>query len=139
MADIGAVSKIIPAQAVKLYRGSDELVITKSVRYSARRIKNTSMTRAGPIYTYQWRDIQIEATVSLTEDLREQLETDNTLSDSSVLTFNNWKIEGLSITGTQADNAEQTLSCGLLEYSYEGLESGEATATIKLQVAGATS
>lgn len=146
MSSIGSVSKIIPAQNVQLSRDSsgdpvsfEELILTSDVKFRGTHIRNTKITRAGPIYTFQWRDREIEATVALTEDLLTQLETDNTLNSRSALPFNNWKINGLNISNTVGDDTDDTYSAALVDYEELAGETDVAEVRIKLLIAGTAS
>ncbi len=133
---LGDITKIIPSQAVQLFRLAEEVILVSDVKFSGTRVRNVTNTRAGPVYTWQWRVREIEATIALTEDLLTQLETDNLLNSRSALSFNNWKINGLNIGGASPDDTDDTYSAALEEYKELAPESGEAQATIKLLIAG---
>lgn len=132
---LGNITKIIAAQAVKIYRGTDELVLTSDVKFRGTHSYNVTNSRAGPLYSFVWRVREIETTVALTEDLLTQIETDNRLNNRSALSFNNWRINGLSISGINADNTDDTYSAGLIDYDQMAPEQGVAQARIKLLIA----
>jgi hypothetical protein len=133
---LGTITQIIPAQAVKIFRGGDELILASDVKWRATHVRNITNTRAGPVYTFQWRVREIEALISQTEDLLTQLETDNLLNTRSALTFNNWRIQGLNIGGVVGDDTDDTYSASLLDYEELAPENGEYKVRIKLLVAG---
>ncbi len=132
----GSITKIISAQAVKIFRTTQEIILASDVKYRTTHVRNVTNTRAGPVYTFQWRIQEIEFLASLTEDLLTQLETDNLLDARSALAFNNWRINGLNIGGNSADDTDDTYSASLLDYEQIAPESGEAQARIKLLIAG---
>ena len=133
---LGSITKIIPAQAVKILRGSDEVILASDVKFRATHVRNITNTRAGPVYTFQWRIREIEFLASLTEDLLTQLESDNVLNSRSAMAFNNWRINGLNIGGSTGDDTDDTYSASLLDYEEIAPESGEAQVRIKLLIAG---
>lgn len=133
---LGSVTVIIPSQNVKLTRDADELVLTSDVKFQGEHIRNTTNSRAGPLYTFQWRDRTIEATVALTEDLLTQLETDNLLNSRSALAFNNWTINGLNISNNVGDDTDDTYSAALVGYQELAPENGVAEVRINLLIAG---
>lgn len=132
----GTITKIIPAQAVKIFRDTDELQLASDVKFMGTHTENTTNTRAGPVYTFQWRKRTIDALISQTEDLLTQLETDNLLDARSAMTFNNWRIQGLNIGGQVADDTDDTYSAALLDYEELAPENGEYKVRIKLLIAG---
>ena len=132
---LGSITKIIPAQAVKIFRGSEELVLASDVKFRATHVRNITNTRAGPVYTFQWRVREIEAIISETKDLLAQLESDNLLNSTSALSQNNWQIKGLAISGA-GDNTDTTYAASLLDYEELAPENGEYKVRIKLLVAG---
>ena len=133
---LGSITKTIPAQAVKIFRGGDELILASDVKFRATHVRNITNTRAGPVYTFQWRIREIEAIVSQTEDLLTVLESDNLLNSRSAMTFNNWRINGLNISGVVGDDTDDTYSASLLDYEELAPENGEYKVRIKLLVAG---
>lgn len=133
---LGDITKIIPAQAVKIFRLTDELVLTNDVKWRGTHIRNILNTRAGPVYTFQWRVREIEAQIALTETLLTQLETDNQLDVNSAMSFNNWRIQGLSVSGIAGDNTDDTYSAALIDYEELAPENGVAQARIKLLIGG---
>jgi len=133
---LGDITKFIPAQAVKVFRLTDELVLTHDVKWSGAHIRTITNTRAGPIYTFQWRVREIEIQVAMTEDLVTQLETDNQLDANSAMNFNNWRIQGLSISGSAPDNTDDTYSAAVIDYEELGPESGASSVRIKLLIGG---
>lgn len=133
---LGTITKIIPAQAVKILRVSDEIILASDVKFRATHVRNVTNTRAGPVYTFQWRIREIEFLASLTEDLLTQLESDNLLNARSAMTFNNWTINGLNIGGATGDDTNDTFSASLLDYEEIAPESGEAQVRIKLLISG---
>lgn len=145
---LGSVSKIIPAQNVQISRqvvgpplGTlTELILTDDVKFRGTHIRNTKITRAGPIYTFQWRDREIEVKAALTEDLLTAVETDNKLSTRSALTFNSWTIKGLNIdsTDTSADT-DDIYSAAVVDYEELAGETDVAEIRIKLLIAGTAS
>ncbi len=132
----GSITKIISAQAVKIFRTTQEIILASDVKYRTTHVRNVTNTRAGPVYTFQWRIQEIEFLASLTEDLLTQLETDNLLDARSALAFNNWRINGLNIGGSTGDDTDDTYSASLLDYEQIAPESGEAQVRIKLLIAG---
>ena len=135
---LGNITKFIPAQTVKITRVADELILTSDVKVTGNHIRNVTNTRAGPIYTFQWRVREIEVTVALTEDLLTQLETDNQLNANSALSFNNWTVAGLAISGIGGDNTSDVYSAALVDFDPTiAPENGEARVRIKLLIAGA--
>jgi len=133
---LGSITKIIPAQAVKILRSTDEIILASDVKFRATHVRNVTNTRAGPVYTFQWRIREIEFLASLTEDLLTQLESDNVLNGRSAMAFNNWRINGLNIGGVVGDDTDDTYSASLLDYEEIAPESGEAQVRIKLLIAG---
>ena len=132
----GDITKIIPAQAVRVYRGSDQLNLTDDVIFRGTHTRNITNTRAGPIYTFQWRTREIEIKAALTEDLLTQIETDNALDANSAMSFNNWRINGLSISGTPGDNTDDTYSAAVIDYEELAPENGTSEIRIRLLVSG---
>lgn len=133
---LGSITKIIPAQAVKIFRATDEIILTSNVTFRGNHVRNITNTRAGPVYTFQWRVREIEFNASLTEDLLTQLENDNLLGARSEMTFNNWRINGLNISGSVPDDTDDTYSAALLDYEELAPESGEAQVRVKLLIQG---
>ncbi len=133
---LGSITKIIPAQAVKIFRGSEELILASDVKFIGTHVRNTTNTRAGPVYTFQWRVRELDCVISQTEDLLTQLESDNLLNSRSALSFNNWRINGLNISGNVGDDTDDTYSAALLDYEELAPENGEARVRIKLLVSG---
>jgi len=133
---LGSITKIIPAQALKILRATDEIILASDVKFRATHVRNVTNTRAGPVYTFQWRIREIEFLASLTEDLLTQLESDNVLNARSAMAFNNWRINGLNIGGVVGDDTDDTYSASLLDYEEIAPESGEAQVRIKLLIAG---
>ena len=133
---LGSITKIIPAQAVKIFRGTDELILASDVKFLGTHVENTTNTRAGPVYTFQWRKRTIDAVVSQTEDLLTQLESDNLLNSRSALGFNNWRIQGLNIGGQVGDDTDDTYSAALMDYEELAPENGEYKVRIKLLIEG---
>ena len=133
---LGTITKIIPAQAVKIFRLAEELILASDVKYRAVHVRNITNSRTGPIYTFQWRVREIEAVIAQTEDLLTQLETDNLLDSRSSLANNNWRIQGLNISGNVADDTDDTFSASLLDYEQLAPENGEYKVRIKLLVEG---
>jgi len=132
----GSITKIIPAQAVKIFRTTEEIILASDVTFRATHVRNVTNTRAGPVYTFQWRIREIEFLASLTEDLLTQLENDNQLDSRSSLQLNNWRINGLNISGVVGDDTDDTFSASLLDYTELAPESGESQVRIKLLIAG---
>ncbi len=135
----GSVSTVIPAQNVKVERDSEELVLTNDVKFRGVHIRTTTTTRAGPVYTFQWRDREIEITVGMTEDLLAQVETDNLLNSRSALAFNNWRIHGLNISNSTAADTDDTYSAAVVDYEEMAPENGLSQMRIKLLIAGTQS
>ncbi len=133
---LGTITKIIPNQVVKIFRLTDELILASDVTFRSVHVRNITNTRAGPVYTFQWRVREIETVVSQTEDLLTQLETDNQLNARSDLATNNWRIQGLNIGGNGADDTDDTYSASLLDYEELAPENGEYKVRIKLLVEG---
>jgi len=136
---LGNVTKYVPAQAVKLLRGTDELILTTDVLFKGTHNRDVTNTRAGPIYTWEWLLRTIEVTVVLTETLQTQLQTDNALDANSALAFNNWRINGLSISGIVGDSVDDTYSCALEEYDNLAPQNGKFTSRLKLLILGIAS
>lgn len=136
---LGNVTKYIPAQAVKLSRGGDELILTTDVLFKGIHNRDVTNTRAGPIYTWEWTLRTIEATILLTETLQTQLQADSQLDANSALSFTNWTINGLSISNLPADNVNDTYACALEDYDNLAPESGKFEARIKLLILGIAS
>lgn len=132
----GSISTIIPAQNVKVERDGEELVITTDVKFRGNHVRTTTTTRAGPVYTFQWRDREIEITVAMTEDLLTQVETDNELNSRSALTFTNWRIHGLNQSNNTSDDTDDTYSAAVVDYEEMAPENGVAQLRIKLLIAG---
>ncbi len=132
----GSVSTIIPAQNVKVDRAGEELVLTNDVKFRGVHVRTTTTTRAGPVYTFQWRDREIEITVGMTEDLLSQVETDNQLNSRSALAFNNWTINGLNISNNTSDDTDDTYSAAVVDYEEMAPENGLSQMRIKLLIAG---
>jgi len=136
MSTIGDLSKVIPAQNVKIFRSDAELILTSDVKVlGGRHVINTLNTRAAPIDSYVWRIREIEATVAWTKTLQEDIEADNTLNSRSALTVRPWKISGLNLGGSGNDDPITTYQAVVYDYSVNAPDVGTSTITIKLRIA----
>lgn len=132
----GATSQIINAQRVKLLRGATELTLLSDLRVTYTRTVDRVNTRAGAIDTFRWKVEEVEAVVQLTELLKTQLQTDRTIDGNSAMTYNNWTINGVSISGSAGDNTSDTVSATLVDTEDMAPENGIAQVRLKLRVAG---
>ena len=132
----GTSSQIINADRVKILRVAAEVSLTSDVKVRRTRTVDRVNTRAGAIDTFRWKLEEIEFTAALTELLLTQLQTDSTIDANSAMTFNNWRINGLSTSGSAPDNTDDTVSATLLDFEELAPENGIAQVRIKLRVAG---
>ncbi len=132
----GTSSIIINSDRVKILRATSEVSLTSDVKVRRTRVADRINTRAGAIDTFRWKLEEIEFSAALTELLLTQLQTDSTIDSNSAMTFNNWRVNGLSISGTTGDNTDDTVSATLLDYEELAPENGIALVRVKLRVAG---
>ena len=132
----GTSAQIINSARVKILRIATEVTLTSDVKVRRSRTVDRVNTRAGAIDTFRWKLEEIEFTATLTELLLTQLQTDSTIDANSAMTFNNWVVNGLSISGSAPDNTSDTTSATLLDYEELAPENGVAQVRIKLRVAG---
>jgi len=131
----GTTAQIILANRVKILRGATEVTLTSDVTLRHTRTRDRVNTRAGAIDSRRWKLVEIEFTAALTELLLTQIQTDSTIDANGAMTFNNWKINGISISGSAGDNTDDTVSATLDDYQELAPESGIAQMRIKLVVA----
>lgn len=132
----GTTAQIINAARVKILRVATEVTLTSDVKVTRTRTVDRVNTRAGAIDTFRWKIDEIEFTAALTELLLTQLQTDSTIDGFSSMTYNNWKITGISISGSAGDNTDDTKSATLLDFQELAPENGIAQVRIKLRVIG---
>lgn len=132
----GTSAQIINSARVKILRVAAEVSLTSDVKVRRTRTADRVNTRAGAIDTFRWKLEEVEFTAQLTELLLTQLQTDSTIDANSAMTFNNWRINGLSISGSAPDNTDDTVSATLLDFEELAPENGIAQVRIKLRVAG---
>lgn len=132
----GTSSQVINSSRVKISRVSTEVTLTSDVKARITRTRDRVNTRAGAIDTFRWKLEEVEFLAALTELLLTQLQTDSGISAAAAMTYNNWTIAGLSISGSGADNTSDTVSATLLDYEVLAPENGLAQVRIKLVVAG---
>lgn len=132
----GTSAQIINSARVKILRVAAEVSLTSDVKVRRTRTVDRVNTRAGAIDTFRWKLEEVEFTAQLTELLLTQLQTDSTIDANSAMTFNNWRINGLSISGSAPDNTDDTVSATLLDFEELAPENGIAQVRIKLRVAG---
>ena len=133
----GTASQIINADRVKILRGAVELTLTSDVKVTVSRAVDRVNTRAGAIDTFRWREGHIEFTAALTELLKNQIHTDETLDANSPITYTTWTVNGISISGSGADNTSDALSATVINSEDLGPEIGIAQMRIKLRIIGA--
>lgn len=131
----GTTSQIINASRVLIERAGTEVTLTSDLTVRISRQVDRINTRAGAIDTFRWRLEEIEFTAALTELLLTQVQTDSGISTESAMTYNNWTVTGLSISGQAADNTNDTFSATLLDYEQIAPENGLAQLRIRLRVA----
>jgi len=133
----GAASQIINADRLKILRGGTEVTLTSDVKLKVSRIVDRVNTRAGAIDTFRWRLTEIEFTAALTELLKTQIQTDESIDAQSSMTYNTWTISGISISGSGGDNTSDALSATLIDSEDLGPENGIAQTRVKLRIIGA--
>ena len=133
----GTSAKIINADRLKILRGAVEVTLTSDVKMKVSRTTDRINTRAGAIDPFRWRVQEIEFTAALTELLKTQIQTDETIDANSSMTYNTWTVNGISISGSAPDNTSDALSCTLIDSEDLGPENGIAQVRIKLRVIGA--
>ena len=133
----GTSAKIINADRVKILRGAVEVTLTSDVRVSISRTTDRINTRAGAIDTFRWRLTEIEFTAALTELLKTQIQTDQAIDANSSMTYTNWTVTGISISGNSADDTSDALSATVINSEDLGPENGIAQFRIKLRIIGA--
>lgn len=131
----GTTTQTINADRVKILRLAVEVTLASNVTVRKSRTVDRLNTRAGPIDTYRWKLEEIEFTAALTELLKTQIQTDSELDANSALAFNNWKINGISTSGSGADNTDDTLSANVIDFEDLAPENGLALTRVKLRVA----
>lgn len=133
----GASSQIINADRVTILRGATEVTLVSDVKVKKTRIVDRVYTRAGAIDTFRWRLTEIEFTAALTELLKTQIQTDETIDANSAMTYTNWTVTGISISGSAPDNTSDVLSATVMDSEDLGPENGIAQMRIKLRIIGA--
>lgn len=133
----GTSSQIINADRVTILRGATEVTLTSDVKVKTTRITDRIYTRAGAIDTFRWRLQEIEFTAALTELLKTQIQTDETIDANSSMTYTNWTVTGISISGSAGDNTSDVLSATVIDSEDLGPENGIAQLRIKLRIIGA--
>ena len=133
----GTTAKIINADRVKILRGATEVTLASDVKVKISRITDRIYTRAGAIDTFRWRLTEIEFTAALTELLKTQIQTDQSIDANSAMTYTNWTVTGISISGSGADNTSDVLSATVIDSEDLGPENGIAQFRIKLRIIGA--
>ena len=133
----GTSSQIINADRVKILRGGVEVTLTSDVKVKSSRTTDRINTRAGAIDTFRWRVQEIEFTAALTELLKTQIQTDETIDANSAMTYTNWTINGISQSGSAPDNTSDVLSATVIDSEDLGPENGIAQMRIKLRIIGA--
>lgn len=129
----GASSQIILAARVKILRGAVEVTLTSDVTVRHTRVRDRVNTRAGAIDSRRWKLVEIEFTAALTELLLTQVQTDSAINATTgAMTFNNWTVTGISISGTGGDNTSDATSMTLDDYQELAPENGIAQMRIKL-------
>ena len=132
----GAVTQVINASRVKISRAGTEFTLAEDVRVLKTRVRDRTNTRAGAIDSFRWILQQIETVIQLTELALTQVQTDGAIDSNSAMTYNNWTINGLSISGNAADNTNDTYSATLVDSEELAPENGLAKLRIKLVVIG---
>jgi len=132
----GTSSQSINADRVKILRVATEVSLTSDVTVRRTRSVDRVNTRAGAIDTFRWRLEEIEFTAALTELLLTQLQTDSNIDANSAMSYNNWKVNGISTSGSAGDNTDDTVSATLLDYQELAPENGIAQVRVKLRVIG---
>ena len=130
----GTSAVIINANRVRVLRDTTEVTLTSDLTLRHSRTRDRTETRAGAIDTFRWRLQEVEFTAQLTELLLTQLQTDSNISANSAMTYNNWRINGLSISGNTGDNTDDTVSATLINYEQIAPESGLAQVRVSLVV-----
>ena len=133
----GTSSQIINADRVKILRGAIEVTLTSDVKVRITRTVDRINTRAGAIDTWRWRLTEIEFTAALTELLKTQIQTDQSIDANSAMTYTNWTITGISQSGNAGDNTSDILSATVADSEDLGPENGIAQFRIKLRIIGA--
>ena len=132
----GTSAQIILANRVKISRGGTEVTLTSDVTLRHTRVRDRTNTRAGAIDTRRWKLVEVEFTAALTELLLTQIQTDSTIDANGAMTFNNWTIAGLSISGSAPDNTSDVISLTLDDFQELAPENGIAQMRIKLVADG---
>lgn len=134
----GSLTKFVPAQAVTVKRGTEELLLVHDVKITRTHAITRTNTRGGPVDTFAWRMQELEILVLLTADLQTLVAADNVLSSRSVFpSAQTYNISGQAIDG--ASNVNDGLPAVLVDYDYLAPESGEYNARMKLRVTGTVS
>ncbi len=132
----GTTGQIILANRVKILRGGTEVTLTSGVTVRHTRTRDGVETRAGRVDSRRWKLVELEFTAALTELLLTQIQTDSTIDGNGAMTFNNWTINGTSISGSAPDNTSDVVSATLDDYQELAPENGIAQMRIKLVVKG---
>ncbi len=133
----GTSSQIINADRLKILRGGTEVTLASDVKVTISRSIDRVNTRAGAIDTFRWRQVEVEFTAVLTELLKTQIQTDETIDANSSMTYTNWTITGISISGSAGDNTSDVVSATVVNTEDLGPENGIAQLRIKLRIIGA--
>jgi len=133
----GSTGVIINSSRVKILRGATEVTLTSDATVRTIRATDRTNTRAGAIDTARWKRVEIDFRAALTELLLTQLQSDGTISAYGGMTYNNWTVNGISISGVTGDNTSDVYSATLLDYEELSPENGVAQVRVKLLIAGA--
>lgn len=132
----GATSQVILANRVKILRGATEVTLASDVTVRHTRVRDRTNTRAGAVDSRRWKLVEIEFTAELTELLLTQIQTDSSIDANGAMTFSNWTVTGISISGVGGDNTSDVVSATLDDYQELAPETGTAKVRVKLVVAG---
>lgn len=135
----GTVETIINAARLKIFRGSQEVELASDVRVSTSRVIDRTNTRAGPVDAPRWGLVELDFEAVLTKGLADRIKTDAAIDTRSKLAYTQWRVEGLSISGSNSDNVEETYNCAVVNYDMHGPQVGSATARVRLRVQAAAS
>ena len=130
----GDASKTIVAARLKIFRADVEITLATDVRAHPSRILDRTNTRAGGVDAPRWKIEDLEFTALATQLLKAQIQEDFKITAASALNYNNWKVVGLSKSGTAADNLDDVYNCTVIDHEDLGPENGMTLMRVKLRV-----
>jgi hypothetical protein len=133
----GTTLTVIAAARFEVKRGSTNVQLASDVKVRSSRTVDRLNTRAGPIDTYRWKVEELEFTAALTELLLTQIQTDDNISSTMLMTSNTWNVVGTDLSG--AAGTADAFSAALYDYEELGPENGLTLVRVKLRVLGNSS